>query len=145
MATTTTRNPAKTYTIAMYRACQSATEPSYFNFSFRDKVDYPYRNEVLKLTVYNVLSDYLDEIRSDYCQDLEFNDSEFSRYKYRPKLFCYDLYKATELYSIILLINDMYSFKQFTKKKIKAPNIAQMQELCRYIFNANKSALNNYN
>ena len=145
MATFMFKDPQKTATLDAFRACQSTDDPSFSNFSFKDQWWYPYLNENIIFCSYNVVSDYLDDIRTEYCSDYTMTDSEFIRYKYRPKLFTFDKYNCMELGYMILLINDMYSFKQFTQQKIIAPGVNGMKLLCERIFNANKQALTYYN
>ena len=139
------KDPQTTSTLEEFRACQSTDDPSYANFSFKDEWYYSYLNENIMLTAYNVISDYLDDIRREYCFPYQMTDKEFLRYKYRPKLFTYDKYDCLELGPMLLMINDMYSFKQFIKKNIIAPSKASMKLICQRIFNANKDALSYYN
>jgi len=132
------KNPENTYTLQDYIACQSDTVMCYKNTSIIDR----YNGMVYE--IYNVVSDYLDEIRDNYCVEIEMTPQEMERYKFKPKLLCYDLYKNQELAFIILLINDMYTVKQFTKRKILLPSQDNMEDLCNRILNANRSVLNNY-
>ena len=94
---------------------------------------------------YNALTDYIDEIRNEYCLKVVLNDKQMEKYKYRPKLLCYDIYGNGELAFIILLVNDMSSVKEFTKKSLLMPTKEQMSNLTKYLFNANRSAIQLYN
>lgn len=67
---------------------------------------------------HNVIYDYMKEIK-EKCVELEFSDEDIIRYRYNPKKFCYHVYGHTEFYFIILAINNMCSFKDFNKRKIK--------------------------
>ena len=67
------------------------------------------------------------------------------KYKYRPKLLAYDIYNNGELGFFILLINDMYSIKQFNRQKLLLPSKNNMSEICKQIYNANKTAITKYN
>ena len=69
--------------------------------------------EGIDYTVYNVLDDYLYDLKkvSIHCK---LSDEEKNKYRYKPRLLSYDIYKTTELYYIILAINDMWTEKQFT-------------------------------
>lgn len=133
------QKPDLTYTIDQYIACQSDSEMCYHNLSFvdtRDNIEYD---------THNVLSDYIDELREEYCVPVVLSDAQMAKYKYRPKLLCYDIYGNGELAFIILLINDMISVKDFTKNKLLMPRKAKMAELVKYLFNANKNAIATYN
>ena len=136
--------PSDTFTINQFIACQSDYEASYYNFSFIDTINYDYMNETIHYAAYNVISDYLDEIR-DKCIQVKLSDAEMMKYIYRPKLLAYDIYKNQELAFLILIINDMYSIKQFTKNKLLLPKKNDMIEICKQLFNSNKQSINKYN
>lgn len=133
------QKPHNTYTIDQFNDCSSSTVMSYHNLSFID-ID----NDIAYDT-YNVLSDYIEEIQDEYCVRVVLNDKQMEKYMYRPKLLCWDTYNNTELAFIILLVNDMWSIKQFTKKRLFMPRKETMTELIKYLFNANRKAINQYN
>ena len=133
------QKPEKTYTLDQYIACQSDTVICYNNLSFIDE----YSN--FRFNTYNVLSDYVDDIRKDYCLKVVLDDEQMLKYKYRPKQLCYDIYGNGELAFIILIINDMYSIKDFTKNKIYMPTKVEMAEITKKIFNTNKQSISIYN
>lgn len=137
--------PSLTYTIEQFIACQSDTEMSYNSLSFIDSINYSFMNEKINYSTYNAVSDYLKEIRDEFCLRVELNEKELTKYMYRPKLLCHDIYGNGELAFIILLINDMYCVKQFTKSSLLLPTKENMVQLCKYLFNANKKAIQNYN
>lgn len=133
------QKPNMTYTIDQYIACQSDSEACYHNLSFidtRDNIEYD---------TYNILSDYIDVIREEYCIKVILSDDEMMRYMYRPKLLCYDIYGNGELAFIIMEINDMINVKDFTKNKLLMPRKAVMAQLVKYLFNSNKNAMAIYN
>lgn len=133
------QKPQNTYTIDQFNSCGSDTVMSYHNLSFVDI------NNDIAYDTYNVFSDYIDEIRDEYCILVTLTDAQMDKYIYRPKLLCYDIYNNTELAFIILLLNDMCNIKDFKKKKLYMPRKNNMAELIRYLFNANRSALKQYN
>lgn len=128
-----------TYTLDQFIACQSDTDFCYNNLSFIDQIDN------IKYNVYNVASDYIEEIISEYCVSVELTDDQLSKYKYRPKLLCYDIYGSQELYYLILVINDICSVKDFTKNKLNLPTKSNMVELTKAIMNSNRSDIQSYN
>jgi hypothetical protein len=133
------QKPELTYTLEQFIACQSDTNFCYNNLSFIDQIDN------IKYNIYNVASDYIDEIISNYCVNVILSDDQLVKYMYRPKLLCYDIYGAQELYYLILIINDMCSVKEFTKKKLILPTKVNMPVICKAIMNANRSDIQNYN
>ena len=133
------QKPEKTYTLDQFIACQSDTSFCYNNLSFIDQIGN------IKYNIHNVASDYIDEIISNYCVDVELSDDYLAKYKYRPKLLCYDIYGSQELYYLILIINDICSVKDFTKKKLKLPTKDNISVICKAIMNANRSDIQKYN
>ena len=51
-----------------------------------------------------------------------FTDAELIKYRYSPKLFCYDEYGTVELWGLLLSVNNMTSCTEFKKKTFKAFN-----------------------
>ena len=137
--------PSETYTIPQFIACQSDEDINYKNLSFVDKVRYPELGKEIHYSLYNVLSDYLDEIREEYCVNVTLSDEELVKYMYRPKLLCHRLYGSGELAYIVLVINDMYSIKQFNKKNLLLPKKPAMNQLCKYLYNNNYLPIARYN
>lgn len=133
------QKPELTYTLDQFIACQSDTNFCYNNLSFIDQIDN------IKYNIYNVASDYIDEIITNYCVNVELTDDNLSKYKYRPKLLCYDLYGSQELYYLILIINDICSVKDFTKNKLVLPTKVNIPIITRAIMNANRSDIQKYN
>ena len=133
------QKPELTYTLDQFIACQSDTSFCYNNLSFIDQIDN------IKYNIYNVASDYIDEIINNYCVDVELDDEQMAKYKYRPKLLCYDIYGSQELYYLILILNDICSTKQFIKKKLKLPTKNNMSTITKAIMNANRSDIQKYN
>ena len=128
-----------TDTLDQYIACQSDTSFCYNNLSFID------RNGNIDYNTYNVVRDYIDELRDEYCKTVILTDEQVFKYKYKPKLLCFDIYGNGELAFLILLINDMYNAKQFTKNKLLMPTKAVMAEITKYIYNSNKNSIADYN
>ena len=133
------RRPQYTYTLDQFIQCQSDTVICYNNLSFIDQYDN------IKFNTYNVLSDYIDDIRQNYCLTITLDKDQLNKYKYRPKQLCYDIYGNGELAFIILLINDICSIKQFKKDKLLMPTKENMNIITKRIYNANIKAITTYN
>ena len=61
---------------------------------------------------------YYDYILRD-TMTLILNNSEYMKYRFQPKMFCNDLYGTTELWGLLLKINNFSSIAEFNRKKIK--------------------------
>lgn len=133
------QKPQNTYTIDQFIACQSDTSICYNNLSFIDEHDN------IKYNTYNVLSNYIDEIRENYCIPIKLDTDQLFKYKYKPKLLCYDIYGSSEVAFIIMIINDMCDVKDFTKEIILMPTKTNMQLITNRLYNANKNDINIYN
>ena len=133
------QKPQYTYTLDQYIACQSDSNVCYNNLSFIDRINN------IRYNTHNVTSDYIDELREEYCVRVALSDAQFEIYKYRPKLLCYDIYGNTELAFIILIINDICSTKEFTKKVLLMPKRATMTQITKSLMNSNKEAIKIYN
>jgi hypothetical protein len=131
--------PEDTYTIDQFIECQSDEEVNYYNFSYVDQYDN------MKYSTYNVISDYLDDIREDYAKTVTLDQNQLLKYMYRPKLLCYDIYGNSELAFIILLLNDMCNVKDFNKSKILMLTKSDMSDITKWIYNSNKDAIAVYN
>ena len=72
-----------------------------------------------------------------FIRDYTFNDEDFRKYQYCPKLFCRETYGTPELWSELLYINHMTSMMEFNKRTIKAfsmsilDNISELTMLYR--------------
>lgn len=66
----------------------------------------------------NILVKHIGLIKSK-CVDITLSDSELMTYQYQPHLLSYTLYKTTDLWFMLLMINDMIDVTQFNVKKIK--------------------------
>lgn len=79
------------------------------------------KNSSLIMNSSSVLDRYMDYILK-YCRAYTMTDIEYVRYRYQPKLFCYDTYGTTELWSLLLKINNWVSVSEFNSKTLKVFN-----------------------
>lgn len=131
--------PQNTTTIEDFISSGSGVTITYYNLSFNDML-----SNGTVVSVYNVISDYIAELR-EACVYVSLDLDQQFKYFYKPKLLCSDMYGNPELYFIILLINDMADVKEFTKPVIRMLNKTNMSELLTLIYNAEKKAIANYN
>lgn len=131
--------PKNTTTIEEFIEAGRGTKLAYFDLSFADKVA-----NGNWITVQNVVNDYMDELRNA-CATVELTQEEQTKYYYKPKLLCSDIYGSPEIYFLILLINDMADVKEFTKPYVKMLRTDHLNEILSAIYNAEKAAINKYN
>ena len=131
--------PRQTTTIEELIESGKGVTISYYNLSFLDMM-----SNGTWVSVLNVVNDYMPELKA-VAYDVELKQSEQQTYFYKPKLLSLDVYGDTELYYIILLMNDMADVKEFTKPIIKMLKKQDMNNLISAIYNAEKAAIASYN
>lgn len=87
---------------------------------------------------HNVIYDYEEEFKK-LSLNVEMTDSEFNKYRFKPKLLAYDLYGSTELYFAILFTNGICNIKEFNRKHIKLIKKSDMILLLEAIYNAEQN------
>lgn len=102
-------NAENTYTISQMIALKSSDSITYKNFSILQQ---SVTDDSLIYSIDNVIYDYMDEIKP-YRQLVELTDMEVVKYKYKPKLFSYDVYGSTECYFVIMALNGICNLKEF--------------------------------
>lgn len=90
----------------------------------------------------NVLSTYMEELRSVSVL-YEMTDKEYLKYRYRPYQLSYDLYKTTQLYWVILYLNDTCNAKDFNlkSKQIRLIPGRTLKDLLEMIQSAEKDRI----
>ena len=132
-----TSDPAKTHTIEDFIDMKSND-----NFTYATMALYM-QSIVDKTTIYsydNVLYTYLEDIKS-FAIDYTFTEEEYQKYKYRPKLLAYDISGSTELYFVILAINDTCNIKDFKKRKIRLLYKSDLSDLLNRIMETETNRL----
>lgn len=120
-----------TYTVEDFIKTTSMGNISFEQFSFLDK-----SNEIIMIT-YNILNDYKDEI-DELTVTVNLTDDEFLKYCYKPRMLSYDIYGDTEMFFIILFVNNICSAKEFNKRKIKMLRKSHMEDVLSLIYNSEK-------
>ena len=107
---------------------------------YYDKLALVGNSGTANIIIYNLLNDYIDDLKA-VAKPVRLNDKEFARYKYKPKLLSYDIYDNTELFFIILAVNEMSSAKYFNSKNIKLVPKAALKSLLNSIYNSEKDLI----
>ena len=69
------QKPELTYTLEQYIACKSDDNICFHNLSFVDRLG------DIDVDTYNITADYIDEIRKDYCLQINLSLEELTKYK----------------------------------------------------------------
>lgn len=71
----------------------------------------------IQLPIQNIFTvDYFPELLA-LSKRVVLSADEIVKYRYKPKLLSYDIYNTTELYYLILRLNNLYNIKDFTIAK----------------------------
>lgn len=121
-------------------AGSSSTVISYPKLVFTEK------NGDILYVVHSVLEDYLYELKKA-SEEIVFSQSNITKYQYNPKRLASDIYGSTELYYIILRINDMCDVKQFdlSSGKLMMLTTDNMATMLNSIYSAEKDDMQTYN
>lgn len=128
---------------------EKATSLSKF-ISLGKSIDYTYDkysilqnlNNEVKIPIYNAIHDYESELKS-LMVTVELSTEEYIKYRFRPRLLAYDVYNNSELYFIILALNNMIDIKEFDLKKINMLRKNDLTILNKIYLAENKYILQN--
>lgn len=95
----------------------------------------------------SILNKYDDELKSSIIT-LTLNDSEFNKYQYNPKFLSFELYNTTELWFMLLHVNELYYSAQFNLNPVKVYTaniiniIDRILNLEQLVINLNREEIN---
>lgn len=131
--------PQDTTTIEALVQAGKTVIAKYQNFSYLEQAS----NGTI-VAIKNVIWDYIDELKNASVM-VRLSDSEFYKYKYRPKLLCFDVYGNTELDFVIMALNNIADVTEFNSQSFRMLKVQDMNELMTLIYNAEQKAISNYN
>ena len=126
----TTNNPALTHTLTEFIKVGSGNDEQVYNsFAIYEE------SNGIRLLDRHLIDDYLEMLVA-LCVNCDLSDEEFKKYKFQPDLLAYDVYRSTQLDFVILKCNDMVSYKEFDRNKIKLPYASKMAAFLSAVYNA---------
>lgn len=128
------------FTLDQFADSKSSNDISYYSMSLLEKD--PSTN--IEYDVFNVVSDYMNELKA-MSHTVTLSDTEYYTYRFKPKLLSKYLYGNTELYFIILWLNDMWSVKDFNLRTIKLIKNSDLSEALSKINASERSFIKAYN
>ena len=133
-----TNKVEETYTVEDFiELGKDIDDIQYSKFAILSKAASNVTNPIL-YPEHNVIYDYEEEFKS-LAITVEMTDTEYHKYRFKPKLLAYDLYGSTELYFAILFLNGTCNIKDFDRKIIKVIKKNDMLNLLEAIYNAEKN------
>ena len=131
-------SPEKTYTLQEFIKSKPVDNINLDTFSIFDKVNGTY------MAIYNVLDNYYYELKKLSKLAL-MNEDEYEKYCMAPRILAYDLYGRTELFFILLFINDIFDVKDFNKKKIRIIEPDLLSDVLSEIYKSEYNTLIRFN
>lgn len=126
--------PEKTYTIEEFIDSHNSADINYESTSLLQKLD------GYTMIAYNIFNDYIDEL-DDLAVYVSLNDEEYNKYLYRPKILAYDLYGSTELFFLILILNNICNVKEFDFKRLKLLKVEDLEKFISSVYNSERYTL----
>lgn len=126
--------PEKTYTIEEFIDSYNSTDINYESTSLIQNLS------GYTVISYNIFNDYIDEL-NDLAVYVTLTDEEYNKYLYRPKILAYDLYGSTELFFLILILNNICNVKEFDFKRLKLLKVEDLQQFISSVYNSEKYTL----
>ena len=93
-------------------------EISYRNLHTEAYINDIDNDRIIKIPLNDTMSAYRYFL-DPYLIEFELHDEELQLYQFKPKSLSYKLYGTTELWALLLMINNCVSKIDFNKKKIK--------------------------
>ena len=113
--------------IKSYRADEMTIDAFYLQDVFEDK-----SGGKMIVNGSPILPKYMPELRS-IVEKHELTDDEYYRWRFNPKRMSYDLYGTTELWTLLLDINELTSVTQFNTRVLKVFPASIIDRLQRVI------------
>lgn len=140
MASTNTK-PSQTYTVEDFILAGHGVSITYDRYSYKELL-----SNGTEIPILNVINDYMRDFK-DHAVTVQLTDEEYRKWRYRPKLMCYDIYGNQEIYWVIMLLNGMIDVKDFnleTRKLLLIPT-REMASLMSAVYNAEYKYIEDYN
>lgn len=128
------------FTLDQFADSKSSNDMSYYSMSLLEKD----LDNNIEYDVFNVISDYMNELKA-MSKVVTLSETEYYTYRFKPKLLAKYLYGNTELYFIILWLNDMWSVKDFNLRQIRLIRNTELAEALSKINASERSFIKAYN
>ena len=124
----------KTITVQEFIAIRTTDDVTYYNYSILE-----YHNG-FDMFITNLLYDYEDEFQ-DIAMTITLSPKEKAKYRYKPHLFAFDIYGATEAQFLVMMMNGIIDPKEFDFDKVKVINPSQLSTILNRIQAVNEEYL----
>lgn len=133
------RQPELTYTVEDFMRLCATNKVIFNNFAYKDLM-----SNGTQVAVLDTIDDYMPEIRDESVL-VKLTPELYRKYRYKPKLLCFDIYGNTEVYFVILLLNGIIDMKEFDMDVVRMLPVNSMNSLLSNIYNAESEWMDRYN
>lgn len=84
------------------------------------KVGYVGEDGIRRVYNWDSLIDKYRDLLMQYTHEVIMTDKELEKYRFQPRMFCEDFYANSDLWSILLRLNNMLTSTDFNRKRFKA-------------------------
>lgn len=131
--------PDTTYTVDQFIEAGRMTTVSYDRFSYKEQLS----NGTI-VSILNTIDDYMEEIEESIV-NVELSREQYLKYRFKPKLLCFDIYGNGEVYWLIMRLNGIIDVKDFDFKVLKMLRVEDLESIFTSIYNAEYKWMNQYN
>lgn len=131
--------PDTTYTVEQFIQAGRMTTVSYDKFSYKEALS----NGTI-VSILNTIDDYMPEIEES-AVNVELSREQYLKYRFKPKLLCFDIYGNGEVYWLIMRLNGIIDVKDFDFKVLKMLRVEDLESVFTNIYNAEYKWMNEYN
>lgn len=132
--------PENAHTLSEFvTAGKTHAENRYVDFCYMEKLG------SINFVVRNILRDYIEELKEETIE-CTLSLEEQLKYRYNPKHLALDIYGSTDLYFIILMLNDMIDVREFRDiHKIRLLRRSTLMDMISKINTSERINLEKYN
>ena len=131
--------PSESYTMEQFISLGRKVSLTYDRYSFKELL-----SNGPEISILNVVNDYMREIKENSLL-VKFSESEYRKYRFKPKILSYDVYGTQDLYYVILLANGIIDEKEFDFTELLMPTTDTMNTYMSAIYNAEYRYIKEYN
>lgn len=118
-----TNDPTLTHNLSEFlQAGRNSKAASYGDFCYFE------RDGNIVYTVKNIMDTYLPELK-ELAIVVVLSDEEYDKYVYNPKRLAYDVYGSTDLYHIIMQLNNIANIRDFDMKRLLMLRKSDLMEI----------------
>ncbi len=77
-------------------------------------------------------------ILSDHSYEYTIEEKDMPKFRHRPKVFSFSIYRSVEMFHVILYLNEMTCAEEFNRRTLIIPHQRVMIMIAKWVKNENK-------